>query len=168
MTKTNKIDLALNELFGSRRPTRWVTRERPKIDRVACPWAIRRFIDPQAVFLYAPTESVFQVAQREAAIPFDIPGAPIEHDGSLCSFDTLLRRFALDDPALATLATVVRGADTDRHDLAPESAGLHAISLGLSHNFADDHAMLAQGMIVYDALYAWAKCARDTRHAWTP
>jgi hypothetical protein len=159
---------ALRDFFADRRPTRWVTRERPKIDRIACPWAIRRFIDPDAIILYVPTEQVFEVAAREKAIAFDIPGAPITHDGDLCSFDTLLARFDLDDPALLAVATIVRGADTDHHELAPEAAGLHAISLGLSLLHDNDHAMLAQGMMVYDALLAWASSARGVRHAWTP
>jgi hypothetical protein len=102
-------------------------------------------------------------------VAFDIPGAPISHEGELCSFDTLLRKFSLnEDPALAVLAPIVRGADTDRHGIAPESAGLHAISLGLAHNHDDDHALLQQGLVIYDALYAWAKHARGERHAWTP
>lgn len=158
----------LDDLFGTRRPSRWVTRAHPKIDRIACPWAIRRFIDPAAEFLFVPTEHVFEVAKAEGAVAFDIPGAPISHDGERCSFDTLIARFGLDDPALARLALIVRGADTDRHALAPEAAGLHAISLGLSLSFPDDHAMLAQGMIVYDALYAWASAPELPRHAWTP
>jgi hypothetical protein len=168
MTNPDRIKSVLDELFDGRRPSKWVTRERPKIDRIACPWAIRRFVDPDAVFLYAPTSQVFNVAEREKAIAFDIPGAPIEHDGNLCSFDTLLRRFALDDPALLAVATIVRGADTDHHELAPEAAGLHAISLGLSLTHEDDQAMLAQGMVIYDALLAWAKTARGVRHNWTP
>jgi hypothetical protein len=168
MTKPDQVHLTLAEFFGDRRPSKWVTRERPKIDRIACPWAIRRFIDPDAIFLYVPTARVFEVAKQERAVAFDIPGAPIEHDGDLCSFDTLLRRFGLDDAALLTVATIVRGADTDHHALAPEAAGLHAISLGLSLNYEDDHAMLEQGMIIYDALLAWAKSARGIRHNWTP
>lgn len=158
----------LDTLFGARRPTKWVTRERPKIDRIACPWLIRRFVDPHAAFLYVPTARVFDTAEREGAIAYDIPGAPFSHEGESCSFDAFMNRFALDDAPLAVVANIVRGADTDRHDLAPESAGLHAISLGLSANFEDDHAMLAQGLILYDALYAWASRARGERHAWTP
>lgn len=158
----------LDAFVAGKRPSRWVTRERPKIDRIACPWAIRRFIDPGAVFLYVPTTKVFDVASREDAVAFDIPGAPIEHEGDRCSFDTLLSRFGLDEPALLAVATIVRGADTDRHDLAPESAGLHAISIGLSITYQDDHAMLDQGIVIYDALFAWAQSARGQRHAWTP
>ena len=159
----------LEELFGARRPTAWVTRERPKIDRIACPWLIRRFIDADARFLYVPTEEVFATAQREGAIAFDIPGAPFSHVGELCSFDAFIAHFELGgDPGLAALAPIVRGADTDRHDLAPEAAGLHALSLGLCVNFADDHALLAQGLIFYDALHAWATRARGERHDWRP
>ncbi len=167
MTKPHIQDV-LNSFFGDRRPTRWVTRARPKIDRIACPWAILRFIDADARILYVPTEDVFSTAEREGAVAFDIPGAPISHEGELCSFDTLLKRFKLDDPGLAVIAPIVRGADTDHHALAPESAGLHAISLGLARNYDDDHALLAQGLIVYDALYAWATSARGERHAWRP
>lgn len=166
--KKSPTEDALDEFFGSVRPTRWVTRERPKIDRIACPWLVRRFIDREAEILYVPTAEVFVVAKAKGALAFDIPGAPITHDGDLCSFDTLIARFGLDDPALAALAPIVRGADTDRHALAPEAAGLHAISLGLSRNYTNDHAMLEQGMIVYDALYAWAADGRAERHDWKP
>lgn len=166
--KRSPTEDALNEFFGSARPTRWVTRERPKIDRIACPWVVRRFIDREAEILYVPAAEVFAVAKSEGALAFDIPGAPITHDGELCSFDTLIARFGLDDPALAALALIVRGADTDRHALASEAAGLHAISLGLSRNYTNDYAMLEQGMIVYDALYAWAAGARAERHDWKP
>lgn len=146
-----------------------MTRERPKIDRIACPWAIRRFIDPNAEIIYKPTPNVLETAAREGAVAFDIPGAPISHEGERCSFDTLLKRFGLDDDeALATVARIVRGADTDHHEIAPEAAGLHAISLGLSQNFDDDHALLAQGMVVYDALYAWAKNGKAEHHTWKP
>ena len=168
MTSHDPINTSLNDLFGQSRPSRWVTRARPKIDRIACPWAIRRFIDRDAIILYVPTERVFETAERDGAIAFDIPGAPISHEGALCSFDVLLQRFGLDDPALRALAPIVRGADTDRHELAPEAAGLHAISLGLSLNYQDDAALLAHGMILYDALYAWAASARGERHAWRP
>ena len=166
--KQSHIQSILDELFGARRPTAWVTRARPKIDRIACPWLILRFIDPNARILYVPTEEVFAVAAREQAAAFDIPGAPFSHDGDLCSFDAFLKRFGLADPGLAALAPIVRGADTDRHDLAPEAAGVHAISLGLCANYDDDAALLAQGLVLYDALYAWATRARGERHAWTP
>jgi hypothetical protein len=164
-----EIDRQLSELFEDRRPTRWVTRERPKIDRLACPWLIRRFLDPAAEILYAPTPDVFAVAERERAVAFDLPGAPFTHVGELCSFDAFIGRFSLQaDPGLTVLAPIVRGADTDRHDLAPEAAGLHAISLGLSALHADDQALLEQGLALYDALYAWASSARGERHAWRP
>jgi hypothetical protein len=168
--KSKQKEAALAAFFGDRRPTKWVTRERPKIDRIACPWAIRRFIDPEASIIYVPSGDVLKVADREKAVAFDIPGAPITHEGELCSFDTLINRFGLaKDKALATVARIVRGADTNRHKIAPEAAGLHAISLGLSKIHGnDDHAMLAQGMIVYDALYAWAGGARDEVHDWRP
>jgi hypothetical protein len=149
--------------------TKWVTRERPKIDRIACPWLIRRFIEPEAEFLYVPTERVFAVAGETGAIPYDIPGAePFAHDGELCSFDAFIRHYALNDPALHRLALIVRGADTARHDLAPQSSGLHAISLGLSAMVPDDHAMLAHGMVIYDALYAWCRDLQGEVHNWTP
>lgn len=167
MTKPNLQSILQNVVAGER-PSTWVTRERPKIDRIACPWAILRFIDAGARILYVPTAEVFDVAERERGVAFDIPGAPISHEGELCSFDTLLRTFGLDDPALQKLALIVRGADTDRHEIAPEAAGLHAISLGLSRNYSDDHALLAQGLVLYDALYAWAGQAIAERHAWRP
>jgi len=137
--------------------TRWVTRERPKIDRIACPWLIRRFVDPGAEFLYVPTPDVTKVANEKTAVPYDIAGVEFSHDGELCSFDAFLRFFRLQDPALRKLALIVRGADTNRLDLAPQAHGLAAISLGLSRNFADDHEMLEHGMVVYDALYAWCR-----------
>jgi hypothetical protein len=166
---TKRLEAILMEVIDGRRPSSWVTRERPKIDRIACPWAVLRFIDPQATILYVPTERVLETAASETAVAFDIPGAPISHEGDLCSFDTLLKRFDLDkEPGLAVLAPIVRGADTDRHELAPESAGLHAISLGLAQNYDDDHALLQQGLVIYDALYARATHARGERHAWTP
>lgn len=168
MTNQTHIQSQLQALFGDRRPTRWVTRERPKIDRIACPWLIRRFVDANAVFLYVPTAEVFEVAERESAIAYDIPGAPFSHVGERCSFDAFIDRFALDDAGLAVLAPIVRGADTDHHALAPEAAGLHAISLGLSLTHGDDHALLAQGMVIYDALHAWATKARGERHDWKP
>jgi len=150
-------------------PSRWITRERPKIDRIACPWLVRRFIDPGAEFFYAPTPRVFDEAKRLGAVAFDIPGAPISHDGELCSFDTLLRAFDLEETALQALARIVRGADTDRLALAPQSAGLLAISLGLSRLYSDnDHAMLEAAMIVYDALYARCRSAQAEPHSWNP
>src|ERR1700716_625522 len=134
------------------RASRWITRERPKIDRIACPWLIRRFIDPSAEFIYVPTKQVLDVAKSMGATPYDIDGVEFTHEGEPCSFDTILRIFDIKDPALDHLATIVRGADTSRHDLSPQCGGLFAISLGLSDNFPDDHAMLEQGMVIYDAL----------------
>ena len=147
----------------------WITREHPKIDRIACPWLIRRFIQADAAFLYVPTEQVFDVAKETGATPYDIPGAePFAHNGDLCSFDCFIRHFNLKDPALDRLAVIVRGADTARHDLAPEASGLHAISMGLSINIPDDHAMLEQGMVIYDALYTWCRSAGGEIHNWKP
>ena len=166
---TKRLEAILLEVIDGRRPSTWVTRARPKIDRIACPWAVLRFIDPDATILYVPTERVLETAAAETAVAFDIPGAPISHEGQMCSFDTLLKRFdLLKDPGLAALAPIVRGADTDQHNIAPEAAGLHAISLGLAQNYDDDHALLQQGLVVYDALYSWATRARNERHAWTP
>jgi rhodanese-related sulfurtransferase len=153
------------------RVSRWVTRERPKIDRIACPWLIRRFIDPRAEFFYVPTKEVFEFAKKNNAVAYDIPGAPLEHDGPLCSFDSFLRAFELKSPALDVLATIVRGADTDALQLAPQSAGLLAISLGLSRNIKDDHAMLDAAMPIYDALYSWAQTViarNEEKHNWKP
>ena len=137
--------------------TRWVTRERPKIDRIACPWLIARFVDPDAEFLYVPAREVADAAKARDAIPYDISGVHFGHDGDRCSFDAFIRHYRLADPALARLATIVRAADTSRPGLAPEAPGLLAISFGLSRNFADDHEMLRHGMVMYDALYAWCK-----------
>jgi rhodanese-related sulfurtransferase len=147
----------------------WVTRERPKIDRIACPWLIRRFIDPEAEFLFVPTERVFSVAAETGATAYDIPGAePFSHDGELCSFDAFLKVYGLEDPALDRLALIVRGADTARLELTPQSPGLLALSLGLSANFPDDHAMLEHGIVMYDALYAWCRSLQGETHNWTP
>jgi hypothetical protein len=166
-TKTH-IERELDKLFATRRPTKWVTRERPKIDRIACPWLILRFIDPKAEFLYVPPTEVFAAAERERAVAYDIPGAPLEHAKGDCTFDAFVRRFELKPPGLDQLATIVRGADTSRLDLAPEAPGLYAISLGLSRLFADDHEMLGHGLVMYDALYAWILKAQDEAHAWPP
>ena len=148
------------------RPSRWITRARPKIDRIACPWLIKRFIDPRAQFFYVPTEEVFAQARKLEAVPYDIPEAPITHVWERCSFDALLQAFDLRDPALATLATIVRGADTSRLEIAPQSAGLLALSLGLSRLHADDHAMLQQALPLYDALYAWCRAGQGETHSW--
>jgi rhodanese-related sulfurtransferase len=148
-------------------PSTWVTRERPKIDRIACPWLIRRFIDPEATFLYVPPDRVLSTAAETGAIAYDIPGAvPFTHDGDLCSFDAVLKVYGIRDAALDRLAVIVRGADTGRPDLAPQAAGLLAISLGLSANHHDDHEMLGHGMVVYDALYAWCRSLQSETHNW--
>jgi rhodanese-related sulfurtransferase len=149
--------------------TRWVTRERPKIDRIACPWLIARFIDPDAEFLYIPPKEVLGVAKAKEAIPYDVPDVRFSHVGESCSFDAFLKTYRLtDDPALAQLAIIVRGADTGRPELAPQAAGLLAVSLGLSRSFKDDHEMLKHGMVVYDALYAWCREGQDEIHTWSP
>ncbi len=147
---------------------RWITRERPKIDRIACPWLITRFIDSEAEFLYVPGREVLRIAAEKAATPYDIPGVELTHEGELCSFDAFLKKYQLSDAALQRLAKIVRGADTSRLDLTPQSAGLYAISLGLSQCFADDHEMLAHGLILYDALYAWCKECQGESHNWPP
>jgi rhodanese-related sulfurtransferase len=150
-------------------PSRWITRERPKIDRIACPWLVRRFIDADARFLYVPAEEVFARAEVWQATPYDIPGAAYSHDGDLCSFDAFITRHHLDDdPALARLALIVRGADTGHPELAPQSPGLLAVSLGLSAMLQDDDVMLDRGMLLYDALYAWCASATNERHGWPP
>jgi rhodanese-related sulfurtransferase len=148
--------------------SRWVTRERPKIYRIACPWLVRRFVDPEAEFLYVPTPEVRKVAHEKEAIPYDIPDVEFSHDGELCSFDAFLKKFRLKDPALEELALIVRGADTNRLELAPQAPGLAALSLGLSINFKNDHEMLEHGMVMYDALYAWCKEGKAEIHTWNP
>jgi rhodanese-related sulfurtransferase len=157
----------LDRIVGTR-PSLWVTRRRPKIDRVACPWLIRRFIDPLAQVLYVDPTDVAAVARESGAVPFDIDGVELSHDGPRCSFDTMLKIFGLEaEPALARLALIVRGADTARLDLAPEAAGLLAVSLGLSAQAGDDdHGLIARGLMVYDALFAWARFVADERHNW--
>ena len=147
---------------------KWITRARPKIDRIACPWLITRFVDPDAEIIYVPTDQVLAQAKELGAIPFDIPTVEYSHAGEFCTFDTILRKHNLTDPALEALARIVRGADTDRFDLAPQAAGLWAVSAGLSYNIKDDHEMLRFGMILYDALYSWARYVSDERHTWNP
>ena len=139
------------------KPSAWVTRERPKIDRIACPWLIRRFVDPRAVFLYVPVAEVERIAETTKAVPYDVSGAEFGHHGELCSFDSFISRFGIVDAALDRLAAIVRGADTGRPDLTPQSAGLLAMSHGLSVLCPNDHAMLERGMLFYDALYAWCR-----------
>jgi rhodanese-related sulfurtransferase len=144
----------------------WVTRHRPKIDRIACPWLIRRFIDPTARFLFVAPAEVAEVADRFGAIPYDIAGVTFSHRGDACSFDALLDDFALHCEPLDRLATVIRGADTDRHDLAPQAAGLLALSVGLSRMYRDDLAQLEAGIALYDALYRWARDGHEEGHDW--
>jgi hypothetical protein len=138
---------------------KWVTRERPKVDRIACPWLIKRFVDSDAVFLYTRSNEVLAVADREGATPYDIPNAELGHHGDECSFDAIVRKYNLaqSDPALEHLARIVRGADTSAHDLTPESRGLLAIAQGFSETYANDHEQLAAELPVYDALYAWCR-----------
>jgi rhodanese-related sulfurtransferase len=146
--------------------TLWVTRSRPKIDRIACPWLIRRFVDPDAQFLFVAPAEVGEVADRFGAIPFDVEGCFWSHRGDLCTFDVMVAEWGLATEALDRLARVVRGADTNRHDLAPEAAGLLAISVGLSRQYRDDLAQLEAGMVLYDALYRWARDGADVGHDW--
>jgi rhodanese-related sulfurtransferase len=162
------VDRAAFERLAPCQPSLWVTRRRPKIDRVACPWLIRRFLDAEARILFVDPPEVPTVARDSGAVPFDIEGIELSHDGERCSFDTMLKIFGLEsEPSLARLALIVRGADTARPDLAPEAAGLLAVSLGLSALAGeDDRAMLRHGFIVYDALYAWLRFAGAERHNW--
>ena len=147
---------------------RWITRARPKIDRIACPWLITRFIDKNAEFHFVAPNDVMRKASELGATPFDVEGVELSHDGPRCSFDAILAKYELHDPALAEMAVIIRGADTAHLELAPQAAGLLAISLGLSKNFEDDHDQLEMGMVIYDALYSWAKFVRDERHSWNP
>jgi hypothetical protein len=161
-----RLEPALAPEVPRQRPSRWITRARPKIDRIACPWLVRRFIDPQAQFFYVPTEQVLREAAQRRAIAYDIAGAPVTHQWERCSFDALLAAFQLQQPALETLATIVRGADTDRLGLAPQCAGLLAVSLGLSRLHPDDNAMLEAALPLYDALYAWCRGDQGEVHTW--
>ncbi len=146
----------------------WITRERPKIDRIACPWLIARFIDKEPEFIFVPPAEVLPKAQELNAIPYDVEGVELTHDGPLCSFDALLKKYELTDAALHDLAVIVRGADTARPDLAPECAGVLAVSIGLSQLFRDDHEQLRHGFVLYDALYAWLTDAHGEAHTWNP
>ena len=151
---------------SDRGPGRWVTRERPKVDRIGCPWFLRRFVDPHARIFYIAADRVSEAARELDAVPFDIDGVEFSHRGELCSFDTFLDRFGIEDAALRHVARIVRGADTARLDLEPEAAGLLAMALGLSAVYGDDHAALAAGMALYDGLYGWARFARGETHNW--
>lgn len=147
---------------------KWITRERPKIDRIACPWLIKKFIDKEAEFLYVPKDQVKSVAEKEGAIPYDVPDVELTHVGPLCSFDAFIKKYHLQDLALLKLAEIVRAADTDTLSLSPQAPGLLAITLGLSENFADDQEMLKVGMIIYEGLYTWCKTLTSERHGWNP
>lgn len=147
---------------------KWITRERPKIDRIACPWLIKNFVDQDALFFYVPKEQVFEKALELDAIPYDIEGAEYFHYGDQCSFDYIVAKHKISDPSVHQLATIVRGADTDHFEIAPQAAGLWAISAGLSYTIQDDHQMLEVGLKVYDALYAWAKYLQQEKHVWKP
>ena len=143
---------------------KWVTRARPKVDRVACPWLIKRFVDPEAEFLYVPGDEVMEVAKREGAVPFDMPNVELGHHGPECTFDAIIKKYNLKDPALEKLALIVRGADTDAKDLAPECRGLEAIAEGFRLVYRDDHELLERELAVYDALYGYCQelLRRDT------
>src|SRR6188768_1474969 len=147
---------------------KWITRERPKIDRIACPWLIKRFVDKEAEFIYVPFEEVIAKSKTIDAIPFDLPNVEYTHYGDECTFDYIIRKHKLDDSALNVLALIVRGADTDRHDIASQSSGLWAISAGLSYNIKEDQQLLERGMLIYDALYSWAKHLQNEKHTQNP
>lgn len=147
---------------------KWITRERPKIDRIACPWLIKRFIDRDAQFLYVPKEMVKAEAERESAIPYDVPGVELTHVGERCSFDKFVEKYEIRDPAVLAMAEIVRAADTDTLANSPQAAGLLAITLGLGQNFQNDHELLKVGMTIYDALYTWAKSLKSETHGWYP
>ena len=143
---------------------KWITRERPKIDRLACPWLIKKFVDKEAEFIYVPFEKVLERAKENNAIPFDIPDVEFTHYGDECTFDYIVKKYKITDPAIKIIAGIVRGADTDRHDLANESAGLLAISAGLAYNITDDYKLLETGLKIYDALYSWATHLHHQKH----
>jgi len=156
------------ETYDGTRSTSWVTRARPKIDRIACPWLIRRFIDPRAITHYVPSDQVLAEASTRNAIPFDIPGVTFSHRGETCTFDSMIEDFGLQDEALRKLARIIRGADTSRLDLTAQSSGLYAISLGLGDLIEDDHALLEAGLPIYDALYRWQRDLTTESHSWPP
>lgn len=158
------------ERYRPNGPSQWVTREAPRIDRLACPWFVRRFVDPDARFHYVSPKQVSAVAAETGAIAYDIaePGIEFSHDGPRCSFDAFVKVFGVKDPALDRIAEIIRGADTSRHDLAPQCAGLLAITLGLGAVESDDHALLECSMPLYDGLYGWARFAAGETHGWPP
>jgi hypothetical protein len=147
---------------------KWITRERPKIDRIACPWLIKKFVDHDAEFIYVPFEKVLEKAKEIDAIPFDIPGVEYTHYGDECTFDYIVKKHKIKDTAIKTLAVIVRGADTDRHDIASQASGLWAISAGLAYDTKDDHELLQKGMMIYDSLYTWAKHLQKEKHTQNP
>jgi AraC-like DNA-binding protein len=147
---------------------KWITRERPKIDRIACPWLIKKFIDEEAEIIYAPFTKVLEQSRQFDAIPFDVPDVKFSHRGNFCTFDTLVEEYAIKDPAIHVIAAIVRGADTDRHEVADQSSGLWAISAGLAYNIRDDYELLEKGMMLYDALYSWANHLKNEKHLRQP
>jgi AraC-like DNA-binding protein len=147
---------------------KWITREHPKIDRLACPWLIRRFIDPQAEIIYVPFDEVLHKAELLNAIPFDIPNVEYTHYGNECTFDYLIKKHNIKDAAVDAMAPIVRGADTDHHEIAAQASGLWAISAGLAYNHKDDYELLEKGMLIYDALYSWAKHLQKEKHTQQP
>lgn len=147
---------------------KWITRDRPKIDRIACPWLIKRFVDPEAQFYFVAYDQVLKIAEELHATPFDVLGVEYTHYGDECTFDYIIKKHQLKDPALRSMATIVRAADTDRHDFANQASGLWAISAGLSYNFKDDHELLRQGMILYEGLYSWARFLQQEKHTQNP
>jgi AraC-like DNA-binding protein len=147
---------------------KWITRERPKIDRIACPWLIKKFVDEKAIFIYVAADKVKEQAKKLKAIPFDVPDAEFTHYNDKCTFDYIIEKYKITDPAIHTLAIIVRGADTDRHDLASQASGLWSISAGLAYNTKDDYELLEKGMMIYDALYSWAKHLQKEKHTQNP
>lgn len=143
---------------------KWITRDRPKIDRLACPWLIKKFVDKAAEFIYVPFNEVLSLAEKLNAIPFDIPDVEFTHYNDQCTFDYIIKKYKITDPAILVMADIVRGADTDRHDIANEAAGLLAISLGLAYNIKEDYALLDAGLVIYDALYSWATHLHSQKH----
>ena len=147
---------------------KWITRERHKIDRIACPWLIKRFVDQDAEFIYVPFDQVLAKSKELDAIPFDLPDVEYTHYGDECTFDYIIKKHKLTDPALKAMALIVRGADTDRHDIASQSSGLWAISAGIAENVKDDHELLSKGIVIYDGLYTWAKNLQNVKHTQNP
>src|SRR5687768_8723970 len=147
---------------------KWITRERPKIDRIACPWLIKRFVDKEAEFIYVPSNKVIELSKKYDAIPFDVPDVEYTHYGDECTFDYIIRKHKIKDAAIKTLSGIVRGADTDRHDIASQASGLWAISAGLAYDTKDDHELLQKGMMIYDSLYTWAKHLQNEKHSQNP